>query len=64
VRFGNQGAVAPDAIDDPVACRRYEPCARVLRSATARPLLRRYGESFLSGFLGEVEVAAEADQGS
>ena len=57
-----QRAVAADAVDGPVARRRDEPGAGVGGHAVARPALGRDREGLLRGFLGEVEVAEEADQ--
>jgi hypothetical protein len=57
-----ESAVAPDAVDRPVARRRDEPGARVVRRPVARPALGGCGERVLRGFLGELEVAEEADQ--
>jgi hypothetical protein len=51
-----------DAVDRPVARRRHQPGARVGRRPLARPPLGGDRERFLRGFLGEVEVAEEADQ--
>jgi hypothetical protein len=62
VRLLREGAVAPDAVDGPVPCRRREPRARVVGSPFAGPPLGRDRECLLSGFLGEIEVAEEADQ--
>jgi hypothetical protein len=59
-----QRAVAADAIDRPVARRRHQPGAGAGGHSIARPALRGDREGFLRGFLGEVEVAEEADQGS
>ena len=56
-------AIAPDPVDRAVAGGGHEPGARVLRRAVARPALGRDRERLLRGFLGEVEVAEEADQG-
>ena len=47
----------------PVAGRRHQPAAGIRRDAVARPALGGDGEGLLNGFLGEVEVAEEADQG-
>jgi len=55
------GPVASDAVDRPVARRRDEPRGRVDRDPVARPSLGGDRERLLSGFLGEVEVAEEAD---
>ena len=63
-RLRGQRAVAADAVDGPVARGRDEPGAGVGRDAVARPALRGDRERLLRGFLGEVEVAEEADQGS
>jgi hypothetical protein len=62
--LGSERPLPADAIDDSVPRRPYEPHPRVIGSATARPLLRSDRERLLSGFFGEVEVTAEADQGS
>jgi hypothetical protein len=59
-----QRAIAPDAVDGPVARRRHQPGARVGRRSVAGPALRGDRERLLRGLLGEVEVAEEADQGS
>ena len=62
-RLRGQRAVAADAVDRPVARRRDQPGARVAGHAVARPALGGDRERLLRGFLGEVEVAEEADQG-
>jgi hypothetical protein len=59
-----QRAIAADAVDGPVARGRDQPDARVARDPVARPALRRDREGLLRGFLGEVEVAEEADERS
>jgi hypothetical protein len=61
-RLCRKGAVAADAVDGPVACGGHEPRARVGRRSFARPALGGNREGVLGGFLGEVEVAEEADQ--
>ena len=61
-RLRRQRAITADAIDRPVARRRHEPGARAGRRSLAWPALRRDREGLLRGFLGEVEVAEEADQ--
>src|SRR5881397_209876 len=61
-RLGREGSIAPDAVDRAVPCRPREPRRGVLRGAVARPTLRGNRERLLGGFLGEVEVAEEADQ--
>ena len=60
--LGGERAVAPDAVDRPVACSRHEPRARAVGHAFARPALGCDRERLLGGFLGEVEAAEEADQ--
>ena len=60
--LGGERAIAPNAVDRPVACCRHEPHARAVGHAFARPALGRDRERLLGGFLGEVEVAEEADQ--
>jgi hypothetical protein len=55
-------AVAADAIDRAVACRGHQPGVRVGGRPVTRPALGGDRERFLGGFLGEVEVAEEADQ--
>jgi hypothetical protein len=55
-------AVAADAVDGAVARGGHEPGARVGGRPVEGPALGRDRERFLGGFLGEVEVAEEADQ--
>jgi hypothetical protein len=55
-------AVATQAVDRPVACRRRQPRAGIGRLAGLRPALGGDRERFLGGLLGEFEVAEEADQ--
>jgi hypothetical protein len=55
-------AIAADAVDRTVARSGHEPGARVRRRPLAGPALGGDRERFLGGFLGEVEVAEEADQ--
>ena|SRR5215211_5545250 len=57
-------AIAADTVDRSVARRRQEPGARVGGSSVPRPALRGDREGLLRGFLGEVEVAEEADHRS
>jgi hypothetical protein len=59
-----QGAFAADSVDRPVARRDQQPSRRVAGSALPRPALGGDRERLLRGFLGEVEVAEEADQRS
>ena len=55
-------AIAADPVDCPVARSRDQPGARVLGCPVAGPSFGRDCERLLSSFLGEVEVAEEADQ--
>jgi hypothetical protein len=55
-------AIAPNAVDCAIPRGRHEPGAGVRGSALAPPALGRDRERFLSGLLGEVEVAEDADQ--
>jgi hypothetical protein len=61
-RLRGERAVAPDAVDRTIASGCHEPRARILRRPLARPPGGGDREGVLSGFLGEVEVAEEADQ--
>ena len=56
-------ALAAQAIDRPVASRADDPGAGVVRQPVARPALECDYERLLDRFLGEVEVAEDADQG-
>ena len=58
-----EGPVAPDAVDRPVPRSRHEPRAWIVGHAFPGPALGGDRERLLGGFLGEVEVAEEADQG-
>jgi hypothetical protein len=58
----DERAVTTQPVDRLVARRRGQPRARIVRLAGARPALGGDRERFLSGLLGEVEVAEEADQ--
>ncbi len=51
-----------DAVDGLEAARRHEPGARVRGHAVARPLLDRGAKRLVQRFLGEVEIAEQADQ--
>ena len=64
LRLGGEGPVAADPVDRAVAAGGDQPGGRVRWRAFAGPALRRGRERLLSGLLGEVEVAEEADQGS
>ena len=61
-RLLGEGAVAPDPVDGPVARGRHQPGPRVVGRPLARPALRRDRERLLSGLLGQLEAAEEADQ--
>jgi hypothetical protein len=61
--LGREGPVAADAVRRPVPGRRHQPGARVAGGAVAWPSVGGQRERLLRGFLGEVEVAEEADQG-
>ena len=61
-RLRREGAVAADPVDRAVAGGGHEPGARVRGRPVARPALGGDRERLLGGFLGEVEVAEEADQ--
>jgi hypothetical protein len=54
--------IAANAVDRAVAGRRHEPGPWVGGRPLARPPLGGDGERLLSGLLGEIEVAEEADQ--
>jgi hypothetical protein len=55
-------ALAADPVDCPVARGDREPGPRVVGQTVARPALGGDRERLLRGFLGEIEVAEEADQ--
>ena len=57
-----KSAIAADAVDRAVARRGHQPGARVGRCPGAWPTLGGDRERLLGGFLGEIEVAEEADQ--
>src|SRR5205085_822576 len=57
-----EGLVAPDPVQGSVARRRDEPRGGVRRHSVAPPPFRGDREGLLRGFLGDVEVAEEADQ--
>ena len=61
-RLLGEHTVAAQAVDRAVAGRDRQPGARIGRGAVARPALGGGRERLLSGLLGEVEVAEEADQ--
>ena len=63
LRLRGERALPSDAIDRPVPCGAHGPSGRVRRHSVARPALRGDGEGVLGGFLGEIHVAEEADQG-
>src|SRR5206468_3590426 len=59
-----QGALAANAVDGTAPGGGDQPGARVRGGAVTRPALGRRREGLLRGFLGEIEVAEEADQRS
>jgi hypothetical protein len=63
-RLRRERPIAADAVDRAVARRRHQPQARVRRDPVARPAVGGDREGLLRGFLGEVEVAEEADERS
>ena len=63
LRLLGECAIAPDPVDRAVARGRDEPRPGVVGRALAGPALRCDRERLLRGFLGEIEVAEEADQG-
>ena len=62
-RLRGERTVAPDAVDRTMARRGHQPGARIGGGAVAGPALGGGRERLLRGFLGEVEIAEEADQG-
>ena len=63
-QLGVQRAVTANAVDGTVTCGGNEPSDRVGGGSFARPALGGDREGLLGGFLGELEVAEEADQRS
>ncbi len=61
--LGREGPLAADAIGCPVPGRRHQPGVRVTGDAVACPPVGCHRERLLGGFLGEVKVTEEADQG-
>jgi hypothetical protein len=61
--LGREGPVSADAVRCPVPSRLHQPGARMAGNAVAWPPAGSDGERLLRGFLGEIEVAEEADQG-
>jgi hypothetical protein len=61
-RLRRERAIAANPVDRVVARRRRQPRARVTRQPVAGPALRGRRERLLGGFVGEIEVAEEADQ--
>jgi hypothetical protein len=61
-QFRLERSIAADAVDRSITRRRHQPGARAGRSALARPARGGDRKGLLGGFLGEVEVAEEADQ--
>jgi hypothetical protein len=61
--LGREGPVAADAIRCLVPRRPHQPGARIIGDAVAWPSVGGDRERLGRGFLGEVKVAEEADQG-
>ena len=61
-RLRRKRALAADPVDRAVPRRDHEPCTRVGGHPVAGPALGRDRERLLSGLLGKVEIAEEADQ--
>ena len=61
-RLLGECAIAANAVDRAVARGGHQPRTRVIGRPVAGPALGGDGEGLLSGLLGEVEVAEEADQ--
>jgi hypothetical protein len=61
-RLRRERAVAAEAVDRAVPRRRDQPRARVRGRPLLRPPCSGDRERLLGGFLGEIEVAEEADQ--
>ncbi len=57
-----ESSAATQCIDRLEATGRHQPGPRIGRQALARPLLQRGPEGLVQRFLGEVEVAEQADQ--
>src|SRR5579871_1993610 len=61
--LGGQRPLAADGVYGSVPGRRHQPGARIAGDAVARPSCGGDSERLLCGFLGEIKVAEEADQG-
>ena len=61
VRQRLESGVPPNSVDSFEAPGGYEPGARIGGHAVARPLLQRCPESLVQRFLGDIEVAEQAD---
>jgi hypothetical protein len=62
VRLGGEYTVTAEPIDCLVAPGRDQPGPGVGGHAVALPALSGHDEGFLADFLGEIEIAEEADQ--
>jgi hypothetical protein len=62
-RLRRERAIAADPVDRAVSRGRHEPGTRTGGGSVARPPLGGDRKRLLSGFLGKVEIAEEADQG-
>jgi hypothetical protein len=63
LQLAGQGALAPDAVDRPVARRPQQPPHGVERLALAGPELGGHREGIGGRLLGQIDVAEVADQG-
>src|SRR5258708_170282 len=63
VGLGGERAFATEAVHGSVSSRRHQPGARIARHAVSGPAIGGDGERLLRGFLGQVKVAEETDQG-
>ena len=61
--FRGEGALAADGVGGSVPSCGHQPGTRVVRHAVERPATGGDGERLLRGFLGEIKVAEETDQG-
>jgi hypothetical protein len=59
----DERAIPPDPVDSSIPGGCHQPGARVVRRPFARPALGGDRERLLSGLLGQLEAAQEADQG-
>jgi hypothetical protein len=62
LRLVPQSSATAQPVDGPIARRRRDPRARVVRDTADRPGLERRDERLLDGLLGQVEVAEDTDE--